>query len=189
MPLVSGIEESSPEGRRIGARRSEIFRTGWLPGLRPFPGTRDLLMRFLDDGFTLAVASSAKEEELGPLLDAAGVRDLVGAKTSSDDAEASKPDPDIITAALEKIGAAADRAIMLGDTPYDVEAARRAGVRIVAFECGGWTGADLRADEVYEGAADLLRRYGASMFARQATAGSLPSSAGRGGASPPPGTS
>lgn len=167
MPAVSGIEEESPTGQRIAKRRAEIFKSRWLPGLRGFPRTRELLQRFAADGFTLAVASSAKEEELHPLLEAAGVSDLIPARTSSDDAPASKPDPDIVAAALKKTKCSSDRAIMLGDTPYDVEAAHRAGVYVVAFECGGWTRAELPgAEEVYADAEDLLQRYDTSIFAR-----------------------
>jgi phosphoglycolate phosphatase-like HAD superfamily hydrolase len=171
MPDVSGIEEDSEEGRRIADSRVRIFKNRWLPGLRAFPCTRELLRRFLDSGFTLAVATSAKQEELQPLLQTAGLDDLVSLRTSSDDASNSKPDPDIVSAAVTKSGCSPGRAIMLGDTPYDVEAARKAGVHIVALECGGWSGADLRgADEIYADAAELLRRYETSIFARLATA-------------------
>ena len=169
MPAVSGLEEDSSEGQRIAARRGDIFKTTWLPRLRGFPSTRELLQRFLRDGFALAVASSAKKAELQPLLEAANVSDLITERTSSDDASNSKPDPDIVEAALGQTGCTAERAIMMGDTPYDVEAARRAGVHVVAFECGGWAARELQADEVYADAADLLRRYEKSLFARLAT--------------------
>lgn len=171
MPAVAQIEEESPAGRRIAARRAEIFKERWLPSLRGFAGVRELLQRLKDNGFVLAVASSAKAKELDPLLDAAGVRDLIDKQTSSDDAEESKPDPDIVAAALKRAGCPASRAIMIGDTPYDVEAARGAGVRVVAFESGGWHASELKADEVYADAADLLRRYHNSIFAHQRPAG------------------
>ena len=77
----------------------------------------------------------------------------------SDDAEESKPDPDIIEAALRRAGAAAGDAIMIGDTPYDIEAAERSGVAVIAFRCGGWTDPDLRgAAAIYDGPWDLLAR-------------------------------
>lgn len=172
MPLVAGIEEESPEGKRIAKRRGEIFQQVWLPGLRPFPRTRELIERLHDDGFTLAVASSAKEEELEPLLTIAGVHDLIPTRTSSDDAERSKPDPDIVKAALGRTGCPHELSVMIGDTPYDVEAARAAGVRIVAFECGGWSRVDLKgATAVYRNAAELLERYARSIFARMVPPG------------------
>jgi HAD superfamily hydrolase (TIGR01509 family) len=172
MPAVAGIAEDSPEGKQISKDRGEIFKSRYLPALRPFPRMRELAQRFGSDGFTLAVASSAQEDELAPLLKTAGVDDLVRTTTSSDDAEHSKPDPDIVQAALTRTGCPPSSAIMLGDTPYDVEAALRAGIRIVGVECGGWGRADLSgAEEVYSDPADLLARYETSIFARLARVG------------------
>lgn len=160
MPLVSGIDEDSDEGQAISARRSAIFKDRYLPGVRAFPGVRELVARLRDDGFRVAVASSAKEDELTPLLRRAAVDDLVGPRTSSDDAEESKPDPDIVHAAMRRSGADRSRTVMLGDTPYDVEAARAAGIAIVAVECGGWDSNALRgATAIYRDPADLLAHY------------------------------
>jgi phosphoglycolate phosphatase-like HAD superfamily hydrolase len=167
MPAVAGIEEDSPAGKRISERRGEIFKTRYMPSLRPFSRVRELVQRMVEDGLALAVASSAKEDELIPMLKIAGVHDLISTKTSSDDAESSKPDPDIVRAALKRTGAEPASAVMLGDTPYDVEAALGAGIRIVGVECGGWRKDDLRgAVEVYADPADLLARYDGSIFAR-----------------------
>jgi HAD superfamily hydrolase (TIGR01509 family) len=167
MPLVAGIRENSAEGKTISERRGEIFKHAWLPRLQPFRRTRDLAERLKRDGFTLAVASSAKEDELRPLLRVARVDDLIPTRTSSDDADQSKPDPDIVHAALERTGCDPDRTVMIGDTPYDVEAARRAHIQIVAVTSGGWRPEDLTgAVEVYTDADDLLNRYLASVFAR-----------------------
>ena len=166
MPHVAGVEEDSRAGREIGERRASLFKDKYLPGLRPFPRVRELLERFRADDWMLAVASSAKKDELQPLLEVAGVADLIPARTSSDDAERSKPDPDIVQAALREAGARADDAIMLGDTPYDVEAATRSRVRIVGVECGGWSREDLRgAAAVFASPADVLARYDESPFA------------------------
>ena len=167
MPEVSGIEESSDLGEKIASRRAEIFASRYLPSLQPFPKVRELLERLIDDGFVLAVASSAKKEELDPLLERAGVADLLTRKTSSDDAENSKPDPDIVVAAVKQAGSAKERTIMIGDTPYDVAAARRAGIEIIGFECGGWTQEALSgALATYRDAAHLLAEYESSRFAR-----------------------
>jgi HAD superfamily hydrolase (TIGR01509 family) len=167
MPAVAGIDEESPEGKSISKRRGKIFKTRYLPTLRAFPGVRELVERFSSAGFTLAVASSAQRDELTPVLKTAGVDDLIRTTTSSDDAENSKPDPDIVRAALKRTGCDPAAAVMLGDTPYDVEAALRAGIRIVGLECGGWGRADLRgASEVYADPAGLLARYDTSIFAR-----------------------
>ena len=167
MPRVSGVEEDSAIGGAISKRRAEIFEKEFMPTLRAFPRTRECVARVKDDGYTLAIASSAKEEELGPLLEIARVADLIPTRTSSGDAHNSKPDPDIVAAALERTGCSAEAAIMIGDTPYDVQASRRAGVRVVAFECGGWGRGDLTgAIAIYRDPADLLAQYEHSVFAR-----------------------
>ena len=169
MPTVSGLEEDSERGQQISDRRGEIFKSRYLPGIQAFPRTRELIQRLLDDGLVLAVASSAKKDELTPLLERAGVADLIQTRTSSDDAENSKPDPDIVAAAVKRTGVPKGEAIMLGDTPYDVEAARRAGIAIVGVECGGWSAHELEgAIDVYRDPADILARYGETPFVRVA---------------------
>jgi len=106
------------------------------------------------------------------LLDVAGVRDLMDATTSSSDAAESKPDPDIVQAAVRKSGFKPDELIMLGDTPYDVEAAIGAHVNLIGMLCGGWTKEELSgATAIYENPADLLRWYDQSAFAVEALAG------------------
>ena len=166
MPLVAGIREDSADGKKISDRRRAIFKAAWLPRVQPFRRTRALVERLAHDGFTLAVASSAKEDELRPLLKVAQVDDLIPTRTSSDDADESKPDPDVVNAALERTGSDPDRTVMIGDTPYDVEAARRAHIRIIAFTCGGWTRAELTgAVEIYADADDLLTQYDRSIVA------------------------
>jgi HAD superfamily hydrolase (TIGR01509 family) len=159
MPEVSRLREDTPKGKAISERRREIFKEKYLPRIKAFPGARDLVAALKERGLTLVAASSAKKDELKPLLAIAGADVLLDAATSSDDAEESKPDPDIVEAALKQAKARPADAIMIGDTPYDVEAATRAGVRIVGFRCGGWGDADLRgAIAVYDGPADLLAR-------------------------------
>lgn len=168
LPRITGVEEDSDEGQQISKRRGEIFREHYLPKLKPFPRARELLQRFRDDGYTLVVATSASKDDMDPLLEKAGIKDLIEEKTSSGDAEESKPDPDIVQAALASVDARPADAIMLGDTPYDVEAAGRAGVRCVGVRCGGWDGDDGLGDAVavYDDPADLLARYAESPFAQ-----------------------
>ena len=159
MPEVSGIAEDSPQGRLISQRRGEIFTTEWLPRLRPFRDVNRLVAALNARGVRLVAASSAKKTELRALLDLAGVASMLDGATSSDDAEESKPDPDIIEAALKQAHAGPGEAVMIGDTPYDVEAAARAGVAAIAFRCGGWRDEDLTgAIAIYDGAWDLLAR-------------------------------
>lgn len=166
LPAVTGLQEDDPRGEQIKERRGQIFRERYLPTLKPFPRARELLRRLRDDGWTLVVATSASKEDMDGLLKQAGIKDLIEEKTSSSDAEESKPDPDIVQAALKAAGAGPEQAVMLGDTPYDVEASGRAGVPCVALRCGGWGDADLGAAvAIYDDPADLLARYQESPFA------------------------
>jgi HAD superfamily hydrolase (TIGR01509 family) len=165
LPTVSGIEHESTLGKAIAARRSAIFAEQFLPALKPFPEAGHLVAVLKDRGYTVVAASSAKRDELQPLLAVAGADGLMDETTSSDDAANSKPDPDIIHAALGRAHASPADAVMIGDTPYDIEAAGRAGVAIIAFRCGGWTDADLHgAIAIYDGPWDLLRRLDESPF-------------------------
>ncbi|CAN5221697.1 HAD family hydrolase [soil metagenome] len=167
LPEVTGIEEDSPDGERITERKGEIFRERYLPTLKPLPGARQLLHRFRDDTMKLVIATSAGKDDLKGLLEQAGVADLIQDATSADDAEESKPDPDIVLAALKQAGFPPEEIVMIGDTPYDVEASTRAGVRIVGVRCGGWGDQDLQgAIAVYDHPADLLDRYDESPFRR-----------------------
>ena len=163
MPEVSGLREDTPKGKAISDSRREIFKQKYLPRVKAFPGARELVAALKARGLTLVAASSAKKDELKPLLAIAGADVLLDAATSSDDAEESKPDPDIVQAALKQAKARPDGAIMIGDTPYDIEAAARAGVRVIAFRSGGWNDPDLSgAVAIYDGPADLLARLSES---------------------------
>ena len=163
MPAVSGIAEDSDQGSKIGERRSKIFTTEFLPTIKAFRDADRLVAAVKTRGLTAVAASSAQKDELEALLKIAGAAWLMDAATSSDDAEESKPDPDIIEAALRRTGAKPAEAVMIGDTPYDVEAASRAGIRTIGFRCGGWGDADLRgAIAIYDGPWDLLTRIDGS---------------------------
>lgn len=165
LPLVSGFTEASPLGQKISDLRGEIFRREYLPKLKAFPRVRELLLRMKQEGLRLIVASSSDKESLDLLLKQTGVFDLIEMSTSKDDAGESKPDPDIILAALRSSRSHRDRTLMLGDTPYDITAASRAGVRTVAFTCGGWTSAHLaKAVAVYRDPEDLLLNFSTSPF-------------------------
>ena len=168
LPETIGISRDSDEGKRLLERRGKIFLTRYLPHLRPVPRARDLVLRVKRDGLKAIVATSAKDQELKGLLKAAHVEDLMEEKATASDAKRSKPDPDIVQAAIEDSGFAQRDLVMIGDTPYDVEAATRAGVRTIGFLSGGWTRADLKgAVETYAGPADLLAHYDASLLGHE----------------------
>jgi HAD superfamily hydrolase (TIGR01509 family) len=165
---ITGLPKDSRESKRISEDRSEIFRTRWLAKVKPFPGSRELVLRLRSDGYQYAIASAAKADELEPLLETAGLTDLVEVRTTSSDVERSKPDPEIVEAALSKLTAPRSRTLMIGDTPYDVQAARAAGIDIIGFTSGGWSAEALAgAVAVYRGPADLLAAWGSSPLASE----------------------
>src|SRR6187397_2959354 len=160
LPEAINLEKDTEEGEALSKRRGEIFKEKYLHTINPFAGTRDMVKRMRDEGLEIAIGTSANKKELQPLLEIADVLDLIDSKTSADDAENSKPDPDIIHAALKRLKMASDEVLMVGDTPYDIESAGKAGVRTVAFRSGGWNDAGLKgAIAVYAGPWDLLERF------------------------------
>jgi HAD superfamily hydrolase (TIGR01509 family) len=160
IPEAFGFDAESELGKKLDELKGKFFKSRYLPSLEPTPGARALLVRLRQDRKRLVVATSAGKEDVSALLQRAGVSDLIETSTSADDAESSKPDPDILEAALKKTGENRNAAVMIGDTPYDVEAARRAGIPIIAVRCGGWNATDLSgALAVYADPADILADY------------------------------
>ncbi len=137
LPELTGIEHDSERGRRLSAERKKLFLEQYLPRLRPTRGARHLVERLLAEKLRIVIATSSSGDEVDALLRQAGVDDLIRRATSADDGE-SKPDPDIVEAALAKAHLGAGESVMIGDTPYDIEAAARCGVPAIALRCGGW---------------------------------------------------
>jgi HAD superfamily hydrolase (TIGR01509 family) len=171
LPQTIGISRDGDEGKKLLERRGKIFSSNYLPRLRPLPGARELVLRVKRDGMKAIVATSAKVQELKGLLTAAHVEDLMEEKATASDAKRSKPDPDIVQAAIEESGLSLNELVMIGDTPYDVEAATTAGVRPIGFLSGGWSRDALKgAVEIYDGPADLLAHYDTSLLGRERAA-------------------
>lgn len=161
---VAGIDHESTLGKAVTKRRGEVLKQLYLSDLRPFGDARALVEAMRARGLVVAAVSSATAADIGDLLRCAGVADLMDHVISSDDADGSKPDPDLVEVALDRIGIEAHEALMIGDTPYDVAAGRRAGVRTVALRCGGWKDIDLRdAVAIYDDPADLLVNLASSL--------------------------
>jgi HAD superfamily hydrolase (TIGR01509 family) len=157
---LCGMDPDDERAERLGKRRSEIFLARYIGEVEPVPGARELVEKLRDRGFAIVVATSANEKELRSLLSVAGIEDLIDACTTADDVDGAKPAPDIIRAALAKAGVHADHAILIGDTPYDIRAARSANVPVIALRCGGWNDDSLDgAIEVFDDPADLLRNW------------------------------
>src|SRR5437868_5449367 len=148
--------------------RSRLFKEKYLDQVRGFPGVRELFERILNDHRKIALASSASQEELTKLKQAANIEDLIDKETSADDADKSKPHPDIVESALLRLNVHEDEAVMIGDTPYDGIAASQLHVRTIGVLCGGFPEADLRRAgciEIYKDPADLLVKYERSALA------------------------
>jgi HAD superfamily hydrolase (TIGR01509 family) len=172
LPVFLSRRELDRLQEKIEKERSEFFKQKYLPQVRPFPKVRELFQRILADSKRIALASSGKKDEVEQYEKIAGIDDLIKdvETTSSDDVEHSKPDPDIFHAALRKLGKIpTDEVIAVGDTPYDAEAAGKAGLRTIGMLCGGFPEADLRAAgciAIYRDPADLLEHYESSPIAR-----------------------
>ncbi len=140
------------------ARTSEASTRELIGEVCPMEGSRELIEELKASGNTVVLASSAKADEVDHYLDLLDARDLADDWTSSADVDSTKPEPDLVHAALEKAGADSSAATMIGDSPYDVEAAKRAGVSTIAVLTGGFSEAELRdagASAVYESVAEL----------------------------------
>ncbi len=161
LPVFFSAEELERFGPELEEYRANLFRAEFLPQVKPLPKARELLARIRDDGRKIALASSAKQDELEEYKKIARIEDLVDTETSSADVERSKP-------ALEKLGAI-DRpnVVTVGDTPYDAEASIRANLRPIGLLSGGWSEESLRQAgcvSVYCHPADLLAGYDHSIL-------------------------
>ncbi|HEX3681237.1 MAG TPA: HAD family hydrolase [Bryobacteraceae bacterium] len=175
LPVFLSAQELKEKAKPLEEYRGRLFKEKYLPRVKPFPGVRELFQKIKANGQHLALASSAKGDELKDYERIAHIEDLVEVETSSADAERSKPHPDIFEAALERLGKKIQReqAIVVGDSPHDAEAAKRAGLPAVGVRCGGFPEAALREAgcvAIYDGPEDLLHRYEESPLARHAKA-------------------
>ena len=167
LPETVHMSKESEQGKAISQKREEIFKDRYLPHLQAFPGARELIEQMRKRGLQVAIASSAKPDELQAMLRLIGAEDLIEEKTSSKDVQRSKPDPDVMTVTLERTGLPANETLMIGDTAYDIEAAQKAHVGTIAFRCGGWSDKDLAgAIAIYDGPVDLLAHYDNSPLVR-----------------------
>jgi HAD superfamily hydrolase (TIGR01549 family) len=170
LPVFLSDEELKRSGKAIEEYRSSLFKEKYLPKVRAFPSVRELFEKVKNCGQQVGLASSGKADEVQTYEKIANIEDLVEIKASSADAERSKPHPDIFEAALQRLGNNVQKkdVIVVGDSPYDAEAATRAGMRIVGVLCGGFPEPELRKAgciAIYADPADLLRHYDESPLA------------------------
>ena len=165
LPMFLSEAELEKQGEDIETFRSKLFKSKYLPMVRPFSSVPELLRRVRDAGLKVAAASSAKKDELEVYLELIGIAELVDVSTTSEDAERSKPAPDIFQVALKKLQLDGSDAVAIGDTPYDAQAAGKAGIATVGMLSGGFTEDDLRKGgciAVYPGPGALLACFDAS---------------------------
>ena len=161
--MFFSADELRQFGRELEDYRSELFRAEYLPRVKALGKVRELFERIRRDGRKIALASSAKEDELDEYKKIAQIDDLIEADTSSAEVGRSKPYPDIFEAAQKKLGDVdVDKIVVVGDTPHDAEAAANANMLMIGLLSGGWTEERLRQAgciEVYRHPVDLLARY------------------------------
>jgi HAD superfamily hydrolase (TIGR01509 family) len=139
IPHLIGDEQAEEVADDVKAAEKALY-LNMIEQVEPFDGAHEFIEDLKESGHTVVLASSAKADELDYYLDLLDARELADAWTSSADVEETKPEPDLVNAALEKAGTD-DEAVMVGDTPWDVKAAKKAGIDTIAVMTGGF-GAD-----------------------------------------------
>jgi HAD superfamily hydrolase (TIGR01549 family) len=170
MPVFLSKTDLEEFGEELEKWRGEHYKAVYMPKVIAFPRVRELFERIRQDGCKIAFASSAKGDELEHYIELTGAAPYLEGSTSADDVEKSKPHPDIFEAALSKVQVEASEAIVIGDTPYDAEAAGKARIRTIGVLCGGFPEEDLRAAgcvAIYKNPTDLLESYDKSPLAEQ----------------------
>jgi HAD superfamily hydrolase (TIGR01509 family) len=160
LPVFLSTDQLAEFGEAVDRDRSDLFKRAFLPKVRAFPKVRELFERLRQDGIRIAIASSSKRDEVAYYMELLRITDLVDVEISADDAERSKPCPDIFQAALDRLAPlTASEVLAVGDTPYDAEAAAKVGIRTVGVLCGGFPERQLRLAgcvAIYRDPADLL---------------------------------
>jgi HAD superfamily hydrolase (TIGR01549 family) len=163
LPEFLTPDEIDRFGKELDDYRSELFRKEYLPKVRPFPKVRELFQRIHDDNKRIVLATSGKKTDTKYYIDLLKIDDLIEGYTSGDDTDSSKPAPDIFAASLKKLGDVSPaNAVTVGDTRFDIEAAGKAGLKTVAFLCGGTSESILSeagAVAIYHDPADFLAHY------------------------------
>ena len=169
IPVFLSKEEEERFGKDLDDYRGKLFKSKYLSQVKAFPEVRELVQRVKDDGKQVALASSAKEDEVQIYKRIANIEDLIQKQTSSDDAEKSKPHPDIFEAVLQRMhDVRAEEVVAVGDSPYDAIAAKKLNMPSIGVLSGGFPEEELRAagySEIYRDCARLLKHYEQSMIA------------------------
>lgn len=171
MPVFLPQHVIDEEGKEIEKYREALFKKNFLQRVKSFPDVRALFKHLLERDWKIALASSAKEEELKIYKKLCGISDLPLAETSSDDVKQSKPHPDIFEVAAERLGnLKATDCVVVGDSPYDASAAKKCKMKMIGVLCGGFSEESLReagCEEIYASPSDLLQKFESSFFGRR----------------------
>jgi HAD superfamily hydrolase (TIGR01509 family) len=168
LPMFLDPVELQTMGAEVNEYRSEVFKSKFLSRIRPFPKVRELFEKLRSEGKKIALASSGSAADVDHYVKLADVGGLIEAQTTKDDVRHSKPAPDVFLAALNELDLPAQEAIVVGDTPYDVDAAKKTQLLTIGLLCGGFPEDELRASgavAIYRDVADLLASYHRSPLA------------------------
>jgi HAD superfamily hydrolase (TIGR01549 family) len=157
---LAGKDVDDEKGDDIRAAEKALYLSS-IESVEPFAGARELICDLKGQDRQVVLASSAKAQEVDHYLDLLDARELADGWTTSADVEETKPQPDLVVAALEKLGT--EDAVMVGDTPWDIKAAKKAGVATIAVLTGGFSDDELEeagAAVVFESIVELRERIG-----------------------------
>ncbi|MBX9571949.1 MAG: HAD family phosphatase [Candidatus Obscuribacterales bacterium] len=169
MPHFFGKKELEQFGSEMKEFRAKLFKDKFIDKVKPFPEVRELLLRIKKEGKKIAVGSSAHKDELEHYLKIADIKDLVDITTSADDIERAKPHPDVFQFILRKLDLLPGDTIVVGDSPYDAEAAGKAQIQTIGVRCGGFdenTLYEAGVIAIYDSPADILRQYQSALQRR-----------------------
>ena len=171
MPVFFSLEELNKSdddprltfGERMRDYRRELYKREYHSRIKAFPQVRELFKRIKAEGKRVALASSATKDDVATYKQIMDVEDLIDAATTTSEVESSKPEPDVFFVTLDKLGGIApNNVIVVGDTPYDAEAAGKALLRTIGVLSGGFSAEKLRQAgciAIYQNIADLLAHY------------------------------
>ncbi|HSH38841.1 MAG TPA: HAD family hydrolase [Chthoniobacterales bacterium] len=168
LPVFLDPREMQEMGPEVEKFRADLFKRKYLARVKPFPRVHELFQLLRDKGKRLALGSSGNSDEVTHYAELAKISELFETQTTKTDVDHSKPRPDVFLSALRLLGTPADETIVVGDTPYDVEAAKKASLQTIGLRCGGFPEDELRASgaiAIYDDPADLLESYHRSPLA------------------------
>lgn len=161
--LFPDLDSSAGLGKELKEAHERRYMENYVSGVTAAPGAQDLIRLLRKQGLRVLAATSSCRAELEGALAAAGLAEVPMAAVTGDEAEQPKPAPDVVALGLARLDLPPSRVVMVGDSPYDIRAAGRVGVRVVAVRCGGYTDEELAgAVAIYDDPAELAQQLGGS---------------------------